>query len=41
MNSSIKEFLLSKPGSILLAAGAMLEFSGFFIIKKILKEEQA
>jgi tight adherence protein B len=41
LNSSLKEFLLSKPGSILLAAGAILEFSGFFIIKKILKEEQA
>ena len=40
MNSSLKEFLLSKPGSILLAAGAILEFSGFFIIKKILREEQ-
>ncbi|MHB1334471.1 MAG: type II secretion system F family protein [Candidatus Humimicrobiaceae bacterium] len=41
INSSLKEFLLSKPGSIILAAGAILEFSGFFIIKKILKEEQA
>jgi tight adherence protein B len=41
LNSSLKEFLSSKPGSILLAAGAILEFSGFFIIKKILKEEEA
>jgi len=40
MNSSLKEFLLSKPGIILLAAGAILEFFGFFIIKKILREEQ-
>lgn len=41
LNSSLKEFLSSKPGSILLATGAILEFLGFFIIKKILKEEQA
>ena len=41
LNSSLKEFLLSGPGRILLAAGAVLEFTGFFIIKKILKEEQA
>ena len=41
LNSSLREFLSSKPGSILLAAGAILEFLGFFIIKKILKEEQA
>ena len=40
LNSSLKEFLSSKPGAILLAAGAMLEFMGFFIIKKILREEQ-
>jgi len=40
MDSSLKEFLFSKPGSILLATGAILEFSGFFIIKKILREEQ-
>jgi tight adherence protein B len=40
LNSSLKEFLSSKPGGILLAAGAILEFLGFFIIKKILKEEQ-
>jgi len=39
LNSSLKEFLSSKPGSILLAAGAILEFTGFFIIKKILKDE--
>jgi len=38
-NSSLKEFLLSKPGSILLAAGVILDFSGFFFIKKILKGE--
>ena len=40
LNYSLEEFLSSKPGAILLAAGAMLEFVGFFIIKKILKEEQ-
>lgn len=39
-NLVLKQFLLSKPGSVLLAAGAILEFSGFFIIKKILNEEQ-
>jgi tight adherence protein B len=41
LNSSLKEFLSSKLGGILLAIGAMLEFLGFFIIKKILKEEGA
>jgi Flp pilus assembly protein TadB len=40
LNSPLKEFLSSKPGSFLLATGAILEFFGFFIIKKILKEEQ-
>lgn len=39
LNSAVVEFLSSKVGSILLAAGSILEFSGFFIIKKILRED--
>ncbi|MCL5771560.1 MAG: type II secretion system F family protein [Actinobacteria bacterium] len=38
-NSAVLEFLSSKIGNILLAVGSLFEFSGFFIIKKILKED--
>jgi tight adherence protein B len=38
-NSAVLDFLSSKIGNILLAVGSLFEFSGFFIIKKILKED--
>ncbi|MCL5072118.1 MAG: type II secretion system F family protein [Actinobacteria bacterium] len=40
LNSIIKDFLSSTTGNFLLAAGALFEFTGFFIIKKILKENR-
>ena len=39
LNSMVKDFLSSATGTVLLIAGALLEFSGFFVIRKILKED--
>lgn len=39
LNFAIKDFLSSKIGSILLIAGTVFEFSGYFIIKKMLRED--
>ncbi|MCE5329711.1 type II secretion system F family protein [bacterium] len=39
LNSAVKDFLSSTIGNILLIIGAVFEFSGFFIIKKILRED--